>query len=326
MKDRLLAMPVIGTGIRVQERYVADAADALAAAIGLFGFLSLIPLVALALAVVGFVLGNDPETTQAVVDAISESVPTLEVVAGGDTAVADAIEGLVESSGTLLGFGSIGLLLTSLRIASGAQQACQVVFRREPFTGLKKRLWQVAGLVVVGTFMLLSGSLGGSAGISLGADREVVDAAMSIVGTGVSYLADVAMFMLAYRMFTPGKGPSWRVLLPGSLLAAAAWLGLKLFGTFYITRQLVEARSTYGAIGSIIVLLLLLYLAGRVFLYGAELSAVRAGIGEEEEPAEEPAELVSPRPVRDVAPPPADLVRLTGAAAVFAFVVRALDD
>lgn len=333
MKDRLKQLPIIGTAIRMQERYVDDAADALAASIGLFGFLSLFPLLALALAAVGFVLQGDAAAQLRVVDLVQESIPAFSAIAGGENGVATAINEITEEPGSLVGWGVFGLLLAGLRIASGAQQASAVVFRVRRATGLSARVGQVRALAVVGTFALVGAALTGSVGIELGSG--VAGLAWSLVRLAIAFAFDVGLFLLAYRLFTPVSGPPWRILLPGSLLAATGWMGLKLFGTAYVTSQAQNADSSYGALGSIIALLLLFYLAGRLYMYGAELAALLGHADEvpsQDEMAEDAVRVpqVSPRPLDDVAPEPTDTARLAfssvvlGAAA--AFLAKVLDD
>lgn len=333
MKDRLKQLPVLGTAIRMQERYVADAADALAASIGLFGFLSLFPLLALALAIVGLVLQGDAAAQARVVDLVQESIPALSTIAGGENGIATAIETITEEQGSLIGFGAVGLVLAGLRIASGAQQASAVVFRVERPTGLSARVGQVRALVVVGIFALVGAGLTGSVGVELGSG--VAGFAWSLVLLAVAFVLDVGLFLLAYRLFTPISGPPWRTLLPGSLLAAAGWMGLKLFGTTYVASQAQNANNSYGALGSIIALLLLFYLAGRLYLYGAELAALLGHVDEvpsQDEMAQDAVRVprVSPRPHPDVQPEPADATRLAISAVVLgaaaAVLARVLDD
>lgn len=326
--DRLRQLPVIGTAIRMQERYVDDAADALAASIGFFGFLSLFPLLALVLSVVGFVLGGDLAARERAIDLVTDSVPALSSLAGGDGQVSQAITYIAEKPGAFLSFGTIGLVLTGLRIASGAQQASAVVFRRERPTGLAARGEQVQAMVVVGLVAVAGAAVGGSVGVDLGDGAERL--LLSVVGILVAYALDTALFLLAYRLFTPGPGPAWRTLLPGSLLAAAGWLALKLLGAAYIARQATSARSNYGALGSIIALLVLLYLAGRLYLYGAELAAllepVDVVVPTQRELAEDTRRVppVSPRTHPDVPPELGDAAKLAAASLVLGIAASML--
>lgn len=332
MLERLKRLPVIGTALRMQERYRDDAADALAASIGFFGFLSLFPLLALVLAVVGVAISDDPAARQRVIDLVTESVPALSSIAGGEGQVATAITEIGREPGTLLGFGTIGLLLAGLRIASGAQQSMAVVFRREHPTGLRARLAQVGAMVTVGLVALAGAAVSGSVGVDIA--NGVEGLVLSLVGTAVAFALDFALFMLAYRLFTPGHGPPWHTLVPGSLLAATGWVALKIFGASYASSQAASAQNNYGALGSIIGLLLLLYLAGRLFLYGAELAALLGHVDlvpTEHELAGDAVRVpeISPRPQPDVQPDPAaamglavSSVVLGAAAAVLARIFR----
>ena len=333
MKERLLQVPVLGTALRMQQRYREDAADALAASIGFFGFLSLFPLLALALAVFGAVIGSSPEQQQRAVEFIASSVPALEAFIGGDSQVGSAIETIAENAGTLGAVGAVTFLIAALRIASGAQQASAVVFRREVPAGVGARVQQVRAMLIVGVFLLSGAAVSGSVGVDIGSGVEGL--VLSIGGTAVALVLDFALFMSAYRLFTPGPGPAWRILVPGSILAAVGWVALKTFGTAYVTSQAADAQSNYGALGSVIALLLLFYLAGRLYLYGAELAALLGHVdevGSQEELVEDavPAPVVSPRPARDVPPRPEDAARLAVSGVVLgvaaAVLGRALRD
>lgn len=325
--DRLRRLPVIGTAIRVQERYVEDAADALAASIGFFGFLSLFPLLALILSVVGFVLGGDIAARARAIDLVTDSVPALSSLAGGDGQVADAITYIAEKPGRFLSFGTIGLALAGMRIASGAQQASAVVFRRERPTGLPARLEQVQAMVVVGLVAVAGAAVGGSVGVDLSDGAERL--ALSLLGIVLAYAIDTALFLLAYRLFTPGPGPAWRTLLPGALLAAAGWLALKLLGAVYVASQATSAQNNYGALGSIIALLVLLYLAGRLYLYGAELAALLGHVDVVPAQHQMAADAVrvpqvSPRPHPDVPPDPGDATKLATTSVVLGVAASVL--
>ena len=320
MKETLRGLPVIGTALRMQERYVDDAADNFAASIGFFGFVSLFPLIIIALSVFGFVVRDDIALQTRVVDAISRSVPGLSS-ALGDDGLAGIVDGIGRNAGSLLSVGTATLLFSGLKVVGGAQRALAIVFRMEVPTGVKARLQQLLALALLGTLVLVGSALGGSVGVDLGAPRALV---MSIGLTALAFAVDLAMFLTAYRFLSPDPGaPPWKQLLPGSILAAAVWVALKAGGSSLLVAQ--GDNDVYGSLAGAVGLLLLLYLAGRVFMYGAELSALLGDMSEDEqedESVEEP--LVSPRPVPDERPAPIDLAKLTGAAAVLGFVAKAV--
>jgi membrane protein len=72
--------------------------------------------------------------------------------------------------------------------------------------------------------------------------------------------------------FAPNADTRWVWVSPGSLLATALWL-LTSFGFKLYLRYVSDLTVVHGALGSVIVLLLWLYLSGFAILVGAELNA-----------------------------------------------------
>ena len=288
VKDRLAGVPVLGTALQVQERYKQDAADQLAAAIGFFGFLSLFPLMILAVAAAGFVL-TDPAEQARVATLITESIPGFEATLGDDdTAVSRLVANVVANRGAIGIVGLVTLLLTGLRVVNSAMTASTVVFRAQVPRGVKAKLWQVLVMVVLGVL----GRAAVVASSLAGAPAEVLPRwAALLLALGVSFGLDTLLFLAAYRLLRGDALVTARDLLPGALLAAVGWTALKVAGATYVGNQVEGANALYGALGGVIALLLLFYLAGRLYLYGAQLSAVllerRAGPLEDlEEPVD----------------------------------------
>ncbi len=72
--------------------------------------------------------------------------------------------------------------------------------------------------------------------------------------------------------FAPNAETRWTWLTPGSLLATGLWLLASVGFRIYITR-VSNFAVVYGAIGSVIVMLLWFYLSGFALLVGAELNS-----------------------------------------------------
>jgi membrane protein len=72
--------------------------------------------------------------------------------------------------------------------------------------------------------------------------------------------------------FAPNADTRWVWISPGSLLATGLWLLSSLGFKLYV-QQVSNVALVHGAIGSIIVLMLWLYLSGFALLVGAELNA-----------------------------------------------------
>ncbi|TVP70247.1 MAG: hypothetical protein EA340_05930 [Nitriliruptor sp.] len=273
MKERLRQLPVIGTALTVQERYVRDAADPLAAAIAFFAFLSLFPLLLLAVSAAGYIL-DDPADQLAVAERITESIPGFEQTVQGedDSEVAELLAGVVAQRGTIGAIGLVVLLLSGLRVINAAMVATRVVFRGAVLLGPAKKLRQLLALVGLG-FLAVGSTLAASlAGTGLGVMPATLALLLSL---GLSFALDVGLFLGAYTLLAPTAVLSVRDRIPGAILAGAGWTALKVAGASWVGNQIEGANALYGALGSVIALLLLFYLAGRLYLYGAVLSAVR---------------------------------------------------
>ncbi|MFU8839712.1 MAG: YihY/virulence factor BrkB family protein [Nitriliruptoraceae bacterium] len=272
MKDRLASVPVIGTALAVQRRYVEDAGDPLAAAIAFFGFLSLFPLLLLAVSVTGFVL-DDPADQLAVAETITGAIPGFDqTVEGDDSQVSQLLAAVVRQRGTIGLVGFVTLLFTGLRVVNAAMAATRVVFRGALLTGVKAKLRQLLALVGLGLLALAGASASSIAGIGLG---QLPGGVAVLVSLLVTFALDVGLFLGAYTLLSPPVALRVRDRVPGALLAAAGWTGLKVAGATWVGNQIDSANALYGALGSVIALLLLFYLAGRLYLYGGVLSAVR---------------------------------------------------
>jgi membrane protein len=273
IKDRLARMPVIGTALAVQERYKLDAGDPLAAAIGFFGFLSLFPLLALAVSAAGFVL-EDPQDQVEVALRVTEAIPGFDqLVAEDDGGVEDLIANVVAQRGTIGLVGAVTLLITGLKVIAAAMAATRVVFRGEVLVGAGARVRQLLALVGLGALALMATGASTITGL---VDAFLPGPAIVALGIAVTFALDLLLFLGAYRLLSPTSRLTVRELLPGAVLGAVGWTALKVGSATYVGNQVEDANALYGALGGVIALLLLLYLAGRLYVYGAELSAVRA--------------------------------------------------
>ncbi len=269
LKDR----PIVGFALAVQRRYGEDRAGYLAAAVTYYAFLSLFPLLLLAFSVIGFLLAGDPEAQEELVSTLAEAVPGLESVLG------DNIEALVDARAATGIIGLLGLLWTGLGATEAAGYALGRVFRLPPLGSLlRRKLWAVGTTVGLGLLALLA--LGVVAAVGNLPVKGVGGALLRAFGPLVGLGLDLALFLIAYRLLTQRRGPPLAALWKGALFAALGWTALKIVGTWYVARTVSESTAVYGTFAGAVGILLLLYLAARLLLYGAEVSAVameRAG-------------------------------------------------
>lgn len=275
LKERLRGKPVVGTAIAVQERYDDDLGNQLAGSMAFFMFLSIFPILLASLAVAGFLLQGDVGAQAELQDAVAQAVPGLEAAMG------DTIDTVVENRGVLGIVGFLGVVFAGLRVVDSAQVATSSIYRFEDDRNvIVKKLRAVVHLVVLG-LMAVAGVLAAGLGALLGDAAqqagvpEDLAVTLGIIGPLTAFALDLAFFLVAYRLLAVGEGPEWSDLWPGALLAAVGWTLLKFFGARYVGGQADKWNELLGTLGSIIAAMLLLFLAGRIYVYGAELNAVR---------------------------------------------------
>jgi hypothetical protein len=83
-------------------------------------------------------------------------------------------------------------------------------------------------------------------------------------------LACTGIAMIYY--FAPDAEQDWVWLTPGSVLATTLWLLASLAFKYYVV-NISSYAATYGALGSVMVLMLWFYISGVVILLGAEMNA-----------------------------------------------------
>ena len=78
-----------------------------------------------------------------------------------------------------------------------------------------------------------------------------------------------ALFFL-YALAQDGRQP-WRDIWPGTLAALAAWMGVSWLYAFYVD-NIANYSLLYGSIGTVIALMIWLYMSSVVLIMGAELN------------------------------------------------------
>jgi membrane protein len=259
---RLDRTPVVGTVLQVQRRYTADHAGSLATAIAYNAFLSLFPLMLLALSIIGFVL-TDPAERARWVERIAGSIPGLKPIIG------DSIGALTRDRTATGVVGLLSLAWTGTNVVRAAGAALNRIFGIPDLRGIRAHLWALGSLAPLGALVLAS--VGAGTAIASIANGAPVLLMLAFV---VTLAVDFVIFIVSYRLLAQRKGPPYRALWPGALSAAIGWSFLKTIGVWYATRTVTGATAVYGAFAATVGVLVMLSLGARMFLYGAEANAV----------------------------------------------------
>lgn len=98
------------------------------------------------------------------------------------------------------------------------------------------------------------------------------DQLWAILRWPVATLALMTMVACIYY-FLPNVKQRWRFITPGSVVAVLGWIGASLGFRLYVTHFSSYAR-TYGALGTVVILLVWLYLSGLMLIMGGEINAI----------------------------------------------------
>lgn len=260
IKAKLESKPVVGTLLRIQDRFGEVQGDPLANGIALQIFLSLIPLLLVTIAIVGFVAGGD-------VTFARDAIDFLGIPANGEAAetLRTTIENAEESRRVASIVGGLGLLWRGIAVVVAVQRALDNVWQTRS-EGLKDKLRAV--LWLVGAALIFAASFAVTTVLNF---LPGFLAPLSIL---VGLAVNLGLFLWSFSEL--GRLPvGWRALLPGALVCAVGFEILKLVGTLYVPRLVAGSSALYGSLGVMIALLAWLAFFGRLFVYGAVVNVLR---------------------------------------------------
>lgn len=279
LRSRLLAVPK-----RVFWGTVEDDCLGMSAQIAYYGLLSLFPFLLFLRALVPHLPGKG--------QVIERTLHGLELLVTPESRLYEIVrdnivDQLDAGSSTLL---SVGVLLTLWGGSSSFAVLIKAINRaysiRETRSWQRRRLLAVAMtfmtalFIPVGvTLVLLGPSFGETLGRLLG-----VEWAVHAVWTAVRWPAVVVFLTIGLAViyyFAPNTPQRAMHVLPGSFFAVVAVIGSSLGFSWFIGLNLFELKwFTYGAIGTVIVILFWMYLMGLAVLIGAEVNdAVGRALG-----------------------------------------------
>ena len=258
----------VGFPIAVIYKFFEDQGPYLAALITFYGFLSLFPLLLLLTSLLGFLLQDDSELQQRILDSTLSQFPII----GDQLNDPQSLHG----SGTAVVIGALVALYGALGVAQALQNAMNVAWavpRNSRPNPVKARLRSLlligtAGIAVLATTIL--SALGGGAG----ANGAVFTGPVAAVVSVVAVVLNAAIFVLAFRIATASK-LSVRDVAPGAVVAAVIWQVLQLFGTAYVANVVKDANTTYGVFAVVLGLLAWIFLAALGVVLSVEINVVR---------------------------------------------------
>jgi len=258
------------------KRFQKDEMSDSAAALTYYSLLSLFPALLFAVAVLG-VFGQQGLITEAAKFLRDAGAPASTV-----DAVTKALDSAQSQRGTALSALIIGVVL-SLNGASGAfgavGRALNRVWRVEEGRGLVRRkandvAWTLVVLVLVlVTFVLifLGGGLARDALGKIGLD-DTVATLWQILRWPAAMLAVTTIYAIVYYAAPNVEVRHFRWITPGAVFGVLT--SIVASGAFFVyVSNFSSYSATYGAFAGAVILLVWLWLANLVLLFGAELNA-----------------------------------------------------
>lgn len=243
-----------------------------AGSLAFYTLFSLAPTMIIAVTVIGLVLGEDA--------AQGQIVAQLQDTMGHDAAAAieqAVAQSRIEESGllpTLLGFGA--LMVGATTVFAQMQFSLNTIWgvtarpsANSALVFIKNRLMSLTVVLSIGFILLVSLVLG----VAVRAMLQAADDLLPFVGfltTGVEFLVSLAviaaLFATIFKVL-PDVVLRWRDVLVGAMVTAVLFAVGRSGIAIYLSHT--ATASTYGAAGSVVMILLWVYYSSLILLFGA---------------------------------------------------------
>ncbi len=268
---------------RAVKEFSADDMMTYAAAVSYQVFFSLFPFVIFLLALLGFL------DLRPVFDFLLEQARAL--MPRNAFSMVEGIIGQIQgqASAGIMSFGAILALWSASSAVRMTMHALNVAYDVEDRPAWKKMPLSVLYALLLTALLIVAAGL-------MFFGPKLVEPVLQAVGLGPATAlvlalwtwlripAAVVLIMLVvaliYYLF-PNTSQPFRYITPGAVIAVLVWIAASLGFSFYVS-NFSSYSATYGAVASVIVLLLYFSISTAILLFGAEINAetYRAAEGE----------------------------------------------
>jgi membrane protein len=269
---------------QVWTRFTDDKGPVLAAGLTFFTLLSIVPMLLVALAVLGFVMQSPHDALLKMQQAVGQMLPGP---AGADAfrQLAEQIDlektlaGVMTARGAALYTGILSLVWAALQIFVNATTQMNAAFNVvEGRSWIKLRLAALGVLVAASALFVLS--LLPSSGPDFVRSLHIpwlnlpapVPAWVDILFSLVAVAINIAMFTVIYR-FLPAARVTWREALFAGAVVGVLWEIAKKGFAAYLAHS-GGYGAMYGTMGGVILLITWMYYTNFILLMGAEIGSV----------------------------------------------------
>jgi membrane protein len=265
--------------VKTWSEFNKDQAPRLGAALAYYTILSLAPLLILMIAIAGLVFGREA--------AQGQLFGEIQGMVGKDGA--EAIQQMIAgaskpASGVLASIiGFLTLLFGASSVAGELKASLNIIWdlpadTSEGVVGMVTQRSKALGVVLAGGFLLLVSlavsSMVAAAGTYFTGILPIPEFVMHAVLFVLSLLVITGVFAVLFK-YLPDVNVQWHDVIIGAAFTSL----LFTIGKFAIGMYLGKASfgSTYGAAGSLVIVLVWVYYSAQIFFFGAEFTQVYAG-------------------------------------------------
>jgi len=273
--------------VRAYRRYQERRGDRLAAALTCYGFLSFFPLLALAYALLGYLVKFSDKARDYFVDAINQLLPGLSDQLN--------VQQIVESKTAVGVVGLVGLMFTGLGWVNVLRESLRDIWGYEPNGGgnfFLKKVWDVGVLAFLGATLIVSVAVSTVTSqathtvlTTMGLD-DVPGAgtALRLLSLAVAIAFNTLIFLVLFSRLSGTRAP-WRRIIRGAVFGALGFEILKQIASLLLSRTM--SNPVYASFAVLVGLMVWINIVSRFMLFTAAWTATRRVILSVDEKAQE---------------------------------------
>ncbi len=260
---------IIGFPIAVIYKYFDDQGPYLAAIISYYAFIAIFPLLLISTSILGFLLQDDPQLRDRLLDSALSQFPIVGDALGRPNGLSGSTSAIV--------VGSLAALYGSMGLGQASQNAANIAWsvprnsRANPFLLRVRSIFFLAasgiGILLIAVITTV---LSNSDQIGVAVSKELT-IGIKIVG----FLLSVVVFGALFRLVSGGRG-SWRSVLPGAATTALLWQVLQVGGQSFVENVINKANSMNSTFALVLGLMAFIFLSAVMAVLGLEVNVVTA--------------------------------------------------
>lgn len=256
---------------RLSDAYFTHQCGLLACAVAYCALLSLVPLLIVGVAGLGFFMGSSSRALHDVIVSVRGYVPI------NPSFLRETLERVLQDRHVIGFFGLCGLLFAAHQAFLALIPAMNVIW-----VASETRHWITQRFIAVGatflTLILLSADLAASAGIAIVSQRTIphipnhINALLAQVSLALVPLCIITLLFVALYQLLPDRPIPRKAAFLGAVIAALLWQVTKIGFAFSLV-YFNNYDRLYGSLGSLVILVVWMYYSVAILLLGAEIAA-----------------------------------------------------